>query len=518
MAKAYRLIAGSAADKFHNGRAKIRMYAGGFANGKTTALVAETLKVIRDYPGANILLARATFPKLNDTLRKEFFNWCPPTWIKSFNKNDNVATFVNGCQVVFRYLDEQRTSSGESTSNLLSANYDFIVVDQIEDPEITEHTFMQLMGRLRGQTEYQGTDDTMPRTGPRMMILTCNPTLGWVYKRMVKPYHDYKAGRYNPDIIAEVDDEGNHVLENGLPKPMIEIYEASTYDNAQNLGADYIKGLEATYTGKMRDRYLLGKWVAFDGVVYEEFEPNTHVIASEFLYQHIRQLRLAGYRLTPIEGYDHGITEPSCYLLGITDADDFTYILDGFYERELGITDQSDKIKEIRKKHLPDIFNQEALEVFADPAIFRRTSMARNTVGPTVAEMFEEDGITMTRGNNNKLNGIIKVKQRLFIQPKVVNPFTGELGAPKLFIPDHLRWLSDEFTTYRWKKAKDDSTLDEPVDKDDHAMDTVKYMLSRAPQTGMLVRRGAKQLPGILRKWREGPVQGATDTRGHRYK
>jgi hypothetical protein len=47
MAKAYKLIADSAADKFHNSRAKIRMYAGGFANGKTTALVAETLKIIR---------------------------------------------------------------------------------------------------------------------------------------------------------------------------------------------------------------------------------------------------------------------------------------------------------------------------------------------------------------------------------------------------------------------------------------------------------------------------------------
>lgn len=518
MAKAYKLIADSAADKFHNSRAKIRMYAGGFANGKTTALVAETLKVIRDYPGANILLARATFPKLNDTLRKEFFNWCPPTWIKSFNKNDNVATFVNGCQVVFRYLDEQRTSSGESTSNLLSANYDFIVVDQIEDPEITEHTFMQLMGRLRGQTEYVGVDDTMPKTGPRMMILTCNPTLGWVYKRMVKPYHDYLAGRYNPDIIAEVDDEGGHVLENGLPKPMLEIFEASTYDNAQNLGADYIKGLEATYTGKMRDRYLLGKWVAFDGVVYDEFDPQQHVVPREFLYQHIRQLRLAGYRLNVLEGYDHGITEPSCYLIGLTDADDFTYILDGFYEREMGITDQSKTIKKMRKVHLPDVLNTETLEVFADPAIFRRTSMSRDTVGPTVAEMFSEEDIRMTRGNNNKLNGIIKVKQRLRIEPKVVHPFTGELGAPKLFISDHLTWLIDEYTTYRWKKAKDDSTLDEPVDKNDHGMDTTKYMLSRAPQTGMLVRRGAKALPGILRKWREGVTPDAPDARGHRYR
>jgi hypothetical protein len=27
-----------------------------------------------------------------------------------------------------------------------------------------------------------------------------------------------------------------------------------------------------------------------------------------------------------------------------------------------------------------------------------------------------------------------------------------------------------------------------------------------------------KELPGMLRKWREGPVDDAVDTRGHRYK
>src|SRR6478736_8841314 len=68
--------------EFDQCRAKIQFFGGGFANGKTTALVIKALKLCAAYPGSNGLLGRSTYPKLNDTLRKVFFLWCPPDWIK----------------------------------------------------------------------------------------------------------------------------------------------------------------------------------------------------------------------------------------------------------------------------------------------------------------------------------------------------------------------------------------------------------------------------------------------------
>lgn len=74
--KPYRLVEGSLHDRFMRSRSKVQIFGGGFANGKTTALVIKALGVAKDYPGCNMLLARSTYPKLNDTLRKAFFQWC----------------------------------------------------------------------------------------------------------------------------------------------------------------------------------------------------------------------------------------------------------------------------------------------------------------------------------------------------------------------------------------------------------------------------------------------------------
>ena len=82
----------------------------------------------------------------------------------------------NGSTVNFRYVAQQGKQTEDSKSNLLSATYDWIIVDQMEDPEFSHKDFMDLMGRLRGNTEYSGDDPSMPRVGPRWFMATLNPT------------------------------------------------------------------------------------------------------------------------------------------------------------------------------------------------------------------------------------------------------------------------------------------------------------------------------------------------------
>lgn len=516
--RTYKIIAGSTAERFHASRAKIRLTGGGFGSGKSTALIAEVLKIAVDYPGSTLLVARATFPKLNSTVRREFFNWCPPSWIKSWNKTDNTVVLHNDTTIDFRYIAQRDAGAGESTSNLLSANYSAVFVDQIEDAEITESDFEQLLGRLRDNTPYAGTDITMPRTGPRMMVLTCNPTLGWVYKRLVKPYHNYLAGKLDYDLICVMDEYGMPVLDaDGKQQPLIEVFESSTYDNAQNLAPDYIQTLEATYRGKMRQRYLLGKWVAFEGVVYDEYDEDVHVIPHQYMLDHVQSIRMNGYEMVPIEAYDFGITAPSCYLFGVTDPDGAVYLLDGYYEREMGVTEQAAKITEIRTRYGVGYVRPEDMHLFADPQVAKRTNAANSGIGLSVQEMFRRQGIHMRLASNDKMPGIMRVKEMLEPRTTVINPFTTAYGAPMLYVADTLTFLRDEITTYRWKKGvHDDVPTDKPVEVNDHAMDALRYMLSGDVPRPKRVRTTPRPLTQRVRKWHEQDIA-MRDARGHRY-
>ena len=116
----YKIDAGSIHERFLHSIAKIQIFGGGFGNGKTAASCVKAIQIIRDYPGANGLIARATFPKLNDTIRKEFKSWCPPSMIRSFpeSKNsDNTAKFINGSEINFRYIAQQGKTAESTTSN-----------------------------------------------------------------------------------------------------------------------------------------------------------------------------------------------------------------------------------------------------------------------------------------------------------------------------------------------------------------------------------------------------------------
>jgi hypothetical protein len=482
------------------------VYGGGFANGKTSAACIKLDQVAKDYPGANILAARSTYPKLNDTLRKEFIKWCPSDWIESFPKSanaSNTCTLKNGTTINFRYIAQQGKQQEATTSNLLSATYDFIVVDQMEDPEIVHKDFLDLLGRLRGMARYEGDDPTMPLTGPRQFIITTNPTRNWVYRKIVKPIHDLQNGVLNDDLLCETDENGKMLLdENKLPVPIVDLFEGSTYENKENLEEDYIKTLEASYKGQMRSRFLLGQWASYEGLVYPAFNEAVHVLSHHSIEHYFRQLQITADKLTILEGYDYGLAVPFCYLCGFVDNHGNVFLMDGGYEKEQSLEEHLDCIKEKREEYSLDASNM----VLADPDIFRRKTVGKKLVGKSIADMMLEEGVMCIRGNNDITNGIVKVNQYLIPQRNHQNPITGEYNAPFLYVSDKLEWWIDEISDYYWQKNTTGEQIDKPVDKDDHAMDTTKYMLSNRPNiTKLLVASEPKKVGWF--KWGERDIQ-----------
>jgi phage terminase large subunit len=511
----FNLLRGGLQDRFLTSRAKIQIFGGGFGNGKTTAVVMKALQLSQYYPGMNVLMARSTYPKLNDTLRKEFIRWCPAEWIKSFPKSqqsDNTCTLHNGTTFNFRYVSQQGKSQESSTSNLLSATYDAIVVDQAEDPEITYKDFLDLLGRLRGSTMYRGTDPNMPHTGPRWMMLTLNPSRNWVFTELIQPYFqyfghgqpgelDYYPGGVLTDKLLCIRSENGYPIrdENGKPQMLIEIVEGSTYENKHNLPADFIQTQETAYRGQMRDRYLLGKWAAYEGLVYPQFDEQLHMVSEGRIRTYRDRLLSEGYELEWIEGYDFGQTAPSCYLLSFVDPHGNIVVADGYYQRDYALELQYPHIKEMRRT-----WGANSGFISADPDIFSKRWNAKT--GTSIADLFWSEGDLMVqRGDKSNNHGITKVSGYLNARPGWRNPFTGDTTAPTIYFNSKLRFIADEMASWFWKKDKNDQRIDEPQDGNDHSLDTIKYMVTTRPDVSKLKPSVGRGVPAWL-LWHERDV------------
>lgn len=487
----YRIKPGGMHDRVFRSRRKIKVVAGGFGNGKTACGCVQAIQLAKDYPGCNGLIAMATYAQLNDTIREEFYKWIPASAVKRWPTiADNTLILKNGSKINFRYLKQKgkaAAADGGTSSNLLSATYDWILVDQIENPEITYKDFLDVLGRLRGSTPYRGTDDTMPRSGPRWVILLANPSFNWVYHKLIKPWYVYKkTGEIHPDLIVDPDTQ----------EPMIEVFEGSTYENAHNLEADFIKGLEAAYKGQFRDRYLGGEWGAFEGLVYPSFSLERHVITKDVMMGYLFSLGHRQLKPELLQGFDFGIASPSCYLVGFRDHRGRIFVVDGFYKKEMILQDIGLEI--ITKGSDVIQYTEQHTSMLSDPAIFKRT--ITNSIGEaatTIANLlFTNFGISAIPGQNDILTGVAKINSYLN-----VNDFphflTGENNGSLVYFASHLTFLFDEFNSYFWKMNSDHERTDTPIDKNDHAMDALKYMFSYCPPVEDLLFKYSEKIGAI---------------------
>jgi hypothetical protein len=57
-----------------------------------------------------------------------------------------------------------------------------------------------------------------------------------------------------------------------------------------------------------------------------------------------------------------------------------------------------------------------------------------------------------------------------------------------------MQWFIDEISDYKWRKNAANDMVDEPIDKNDHAMDMMKYALTHRPPLAGLLPKLRKSL------------------------
>jgi phage terminase large subunit len=287
--------------------------------------------------------------------------------------------------------------------------------------EFSRADFDELLARMRGNA-----------AGWRQVILSTNP--------------DTDTHWINKDLIM-----------GGGAK----VYYSRAQDNPTN-PADYLHTLDQL-TGIRRDRLRDGKWVAAEGLVWENYDPAIHLIPRFPIPADWRRLR----------SVDFGYTNPFVCQWWAVDPDGRAYRYREIY-----------RTQRICEDHAKDIVRLSKGE----------------TIETTIADHDAEDRATMQRhgvptapAKKDISPGVQAVEQMLRVQgdgkPRMYLLKDSLVEKDRALEKAHLPTCTEEeITSYVWPKAPDGKPLkEEPVKANDHGCDALRYLAMRLqPRGGMI--------------------------------
>ena len=365
---------------------KYNAYIGGVGSGKT---FAGALKSIINRDNSRGMIVAPTYSMLRDVTLLTLFDMLNEVNHKyNYNKNESIIEYNNN--LIF-------CRSAEHPDRLRGPNLDWFWLDE---PALMKYiTFKIMQGRIRRSEKSEG-------------FLTGTPAgFDWIYEKF------YIADNKNYNMI-----------------------QCSTKDNIY-LPNDYVEDLYDSYTGTFADQELGGKFVAFEGLVYKDFDRDVHVIKPFEIPRAWRKVRCI----------DFGYVNPFACIWMAFDEDNRAYLYREHYQR-----------KKLIKEHAKEINKYDDLPRY-EYTISDHDSQDQ-------AELTEY-GIYTINADKNVSQGIQKVSNRIKIQ--------GD-GKPRLFIFNNCVNAIKEISQYSWnEKGKE-----EPVKENDHIMDCVRYVIMREDKTG----------------------------------
>ena len=370
-------------------------------------------------PNGTSLMGAATYPQLEQTSMKEWFEIIPKHYIKEHNKSKNYVDLINGHRVLFRSLDDEGKAR--------SLNLCFVHIE--EASEVKFEYYVQLLTRLRNRA-----------TKNHKMILSTNPEMNWVKNEIL-----LKAGKIH-------NAERDYSREMGEINPNISVHIAPTKLNTHlppNFYADTAKGRESWWI----NRFLHGSFENKQGLVYPQ--AMDHVVEPFPIPKHWQRY----------QGVDFGLQDPTVSLWAAIDPKEgMVYIYNEHYQNEKSVAYHADKMV----KHNSTIPMGMLMQPIADPKGAARSERDKRSL----FDHYAEYGLYFKPGYNRIEDGIYKVYTYF------------ELGRLKIF--SNLKNTIDELQKYKYPPRKlgdDEKVTEKPLDKDNHAMDVIRYICGELPDS-----------------------------------
>lgn len=219
-----------------------------------------------------------------------------------------------------------------------------------------------------------------------------------------------------------------------------------TMDDNPSLTEEIRERYRSMYSGVFYERFVLGRWVMSEGLIYDMFDPDANTYADESAPA---SLHFSGVRTIAC---DYGTTNPTVFL-DIYDYDGTVYV-----DREY----RWDSREEQRQKTDEDYAD--------DMDAFVGDSQCAIIVDPSAASFIaalRRRGLYVVPADNDVLDGIRRtatlLQRRKILINKSCAPLLGEMG------------------TYLWDEKSCKLGVDKPLKERDHGPDALRYFVNSLP-------------------------------------
>lgn len=230
------------------------------------------------------------------------------------------------------------------------------------------------------------------------------------------------------------------------------LYLHFTMEDNPSLSQKTLERYKTMWAGVFYERYVLGLWVAAEGLIYPMFNADRHILTEEPETE-------GDYYISS----DYGIQNPNVWLLWRKERGTNRWIClrEDYYSGR-------DEKHQLTDKELVDRLD-------AMTAMFR---VKQIIIDPSAASMKAElrrRGYHTRNAHNEVMDGISDVCYML--------------GAGNLAFMEHCENTIAEFGAYLWDSNAVDAGVDAPLKENDHAMDACRYFV----RTMMLVKKTSRR-------------------------
>ena len=349
---------------FFSARERYVCYGGARGGGKSWCVQHKAIFMAVRWAGIRILIVRRTLVELRENHIRPMRALLRS--LADYKATDKTFEFPNGSLIVFGYCDSE-----SDVDQYQGQEYDVIFID--EATHFTEYQYATLTACLRGANDF-----------PKRMYLTCNPGgvgHAWVKRLFIE--RDFRDGEQPEDYVfipAKVTD--NKILMEKDP--------------------DYVRRLDNLPKG-LREAWRDGNWDVFVGQYFTEWDREKHVV-NAFVPPPWWRWYVS---------LDYGLDMLAALLIGVDETGE-AYVVGEVYEgRDLGeghdgliVSEAAEEIRRLAE-------GRQITAYLAPPDLWN----ARQETGKSVADIFAERGVYLTKTSNERIDGWMAVKEWLKVRP-----------------------------------------------------------------------------------------------------